>query len=53
MNTFKKLYKQFFGLTEQSEKGTISVKDPMEAEKLAKKGLDVKLVDEAQLINGY
>jgi hypothetical protein len=51
MNTFKKLYKQFFGLTEQSEKGTISVKDPMEAEKLAKKGLDVKLVDEAQLIN--
>ena len=51
MNAFKKLYKEFFGLTEQTEKGTISVKDPAKAEELAKKGLDVKIVDEAQLVN--
>ena len=51
MNKLKKLYKEFFGLTEQVEKGSISVKDPAKAEELAKKGLDVKLVDEAQLIN--
>lgn len=51
MNKLKKLYKEFFGLTEQAEKGSISVKDPAKAEELAKKGLDVKLVDEAQLIN--
>lgn len=51
MNKLKKLYKEFFGLTEQAEKGSISVKDPTKAEELAKKGLDVKLVDEAQLIN--
>ena len=51
MNKLKKLYKEFFGLTEQVAKGSISVKDPAKAEELAKKGLDVKLVDEAQLIN--
>jgi len=51
MKTLKKLYKDFFGLKEQAEKGSISVKDPKQAEDLAKKGLDVKLVDEAQLIN--
>jgi hypothetical protein len=51
MNTFKKLYKDFFGLAEQATKGSISVKDPAKAEELAKKGLDVKLVDEAQLVN--
>ena len=51
MNKLKKLYKEFFGLTEQTAKGSISVKDPAKAEELAKKGLDVKLVDEAQLIN--
>jgi hypothetical protein len=51
MNKFKKLYKEFFGLTEEAKKGSISVKDPAKAEELAKKGLDVKLVDEAQLIN--
>jgi hypothetical protein len=51
MNKLKKLYKEFFGITEQAEKGSISVKDPAKAEELAKKGLDVKLVDEAQLIN--
>ena len=51
MNKLKKLYKEFFGLTEQVAKGSISVKDPSKAEELAKKGLDVKLVDEAQLIN--
>ena len=51
MSNIKKLYKQFFGLREQAEKGSISVKDPAKAEELAKKGLDVKLVDEAQLVN--
>jgi hypothetical protein len=51
MKTLKKLYKDFFGLKEQAEKGSISVKDLKQAEDLAKKGLDVKLVDEAQLIN--
>lgn len=51
MNKLKKLYKEFFGLTEQAAKGSISVKDPAKAEELAKKGLDVKLVDEAQLTN--
>jgi hypothetical protein len=52
MNKLKKLYKEFFGIAEQATaKGSISVKDPAKAEELAKKGLDVKLVDEAQLIN--
>jgi len=51
MNKIKKLYKEFFGLTEQTDKGSISVKDPAKAEELANKGMDVKLVDEAQLIN--
>lgn len=51
MNKLKKLYKEFFGITEQPEKGSISVKDPAKAGELANKGFDVKLVDEAQLIN--
>jgi hypothetical protein len=51
MNNIRKFYKEFFGLREQDEKGSISVKDPAKAEELAKKGLDVKLVDEAQLVN--
>jgi hypothetical protein len=51
MNIFKKLYRDYFGLAEQTTRGSISVKDPKQAEDLAKKGLDVKLVDEAQLLN--
>ena len=51
MNNIRKFYKEFFGLREQAEKGSISVKDPAKAEELAKEGLDVKLVDEAQLVN--
>ena len=51
MNNIRKFYKEFFGLREQAEKGSISVKDSAKAEELAKKGLDVKLVDEAQLVN--
>jgi len=51
MNTFKRLYKEFFGLNEQTEKGSISVKDPKKAADFAKQGLDVNLVDEAQLVN--
>ena len=51
MNNFKRLYKEFFGLNEQTEKGSISVKDPKKAADFAKQGLDVNLVDEAQLVN--
>ncbi len=51
MNTFKRLYKEFFGINEQPEKGSISVKDPKQAADFAKQGLDVNLVDEAQLVN--
>jgi len=51
MSNIRKFYKEFFGLREQAGKGSISVKDPAKAEELAKKGLDVKLVDEAQLVN--
>ena len=51
MNNIRKFYKEFFGLREQAQKGIISVKTPPEAEELANKGFDVKLVDEAQLVN--
>ena len=51
MNKIKKFYKEFFGLREQTKKGSISVEDLAKAEELANKGLDVKLVDEAQLVN--
>jgi hypothetical protein len=54
MNQIKKFYKEFFGLREQTKKGSISVEDLAKAAKaaeLANKGLDVKLVDEAQLVN--
>lgn len=58
MDKVSKLYKQFFGLVEQTKSttsGTISVKDPKKAEDLAKKGIDVRLteteLDEAELLN--
>ena len=51
MNQIKKFYKEFFGLREQTKKGSISVEDLAKAAELANKGLDVKLVDEAQLVN--
>ena len=51
MNNIRKFYKEFFGLREQTKKGSISVEDLAKAEELANKGLDVKLVDEAQLVN--
>jgi len=58
MDKVSKLYKQFFGLVEQTESttsGTISVKDPKKAEDFAKKGIDVHLteteLDEAELLN--
>jgi hypothetical protein len=61
MNTLKKLYRDFFGLTEQvapkadPTKGTVSTKDPKHAEELAKKGVNVNLteteIDEAKLDN--
>ena len=51
MNQIKKFYKEFFGLREQTKKGSILVEDLAKAEELANKGLDVKLVDEAQLVN--
>ena len=54
MNKLKQLYRDYFGLTEQATKGSISVNDPAKAVELVKKGLDVKLVDvvdEARLDN--
>lgn len=58
MDKVSKLYKQYFGLTEQTKSttsGTISVKDPKAAEDFAKKGIDVHLteteLDEAELLN--
>jgi hypothetical protein len=60
MSVFKKLYKDFFGLTEQSTPmGSGAVKMPKDAKpedikKLTSKGVDVRLegeVDEAKLVN--
>ena len=60
MNKLKKLYKEFFGITEQTSTGKIETSDEKKAEELAKKGVTVKLttpgmteseIDEAQLIN--
>jgi hypothetical protein len=62
MNTLKKLYRDFFGLTEQAApvkadptKGTVSTKDPKHAAELAKQGVNVNLteteIDEAKLDN--
>ena len=42
MNKFKKLYRDFFGLTEAT--GKIETDDPAQAETMAKKGMNVKLV---------
>jgi hypothetical protein len=60
MNNLKKLYRDFFGLTEQTT-GKIETSDPKQAEVMAKKGMNVKLVktdltneselDEAELLN--
>jgi len=60
MNKLKKLYREFFGLNEDT--GKIETEDVNQAEEMAKKGINVKLVkpdmstedvdlDEAQLIN--
>lgn len=61
MNKIKKLYKEFFGLQEQSTaSGKIETSDEEKAQELAKKGVTVKLttpgiteneIDEAQLTN--
>jgi hypothetical protein len=40
MNKFKKLYRDFFGLTEAT--GKIETDDPAQAETMAKKGMNVK-----------
>lgn len=42
MNSLKKLYRDFFGLNEAA--GKIETDDPKQAEEMAKKGMDVKLV---------
>jgi hypothetical protein len=42
MNSLKKLYRDFFGLTEAA--GKIETDDPKQAEEMAKKGMTVKLV---------
>ena len=65
MNSLKKLYRDFFGLNEAT--GKIETDDPKQAEEMAKKGMNIKLVkpgiktetsheddtniDEAQLVN--
>lgn len=64
MRQLKKLYKDFFGLTEQTATGAISTKGsvkmpksakPEDIKKMTDKGVDVKLegqeIDEAQLVN--
>jgi len=61
MNKLKKLYKEFFGLTEQTQKpGSVKLPkttNPAEIKKMTDQGLDVKLetldtdLDEAQLLN--
>jgi len=61
MNKLKKLYKEFFGLTEQTQKlGSVKMSkttNPAEIKKMTDQGLDVKLetldtdLDEAQLLN--
>jgi len=52
MNKIKKLYKEFFGIREQTEKGSITIpkKDLALAADLAADGADI-IVGEAQLIN--
>ena len=42
MNKLRKLYRDFFGLTEAF--GKIETEDPAQAETMAKKGMNVKLV---------
>lgn len=59
MSKFKKLYRDFFGLTEQAETGTGSVKmakttPAAEIKKMTDQGINVKLegeLEEAQLVN--
>lgn len=58
MNKFKKLYRDFFGLTEQSTTGTVKMSkataDPAQIKKLTDTGVNVQLegeVDEAKLVN--
>jgi len=43
MNTFKKLYRDFFGLREAVVTGQITTADPKQAEEFAKKGMNVKI----------
>lgn len=61
MKSLKKIYRDFFGLNEQTA-GKIETDDPKQAEEMAKKGMNVKLVkpgmateevdlEEAQLVN--
>jgi hypothetical protein len=43
MDTFKKLYRDFFGLREVATPGQITTDDAKKAEEFAKKGMNVKL----------
>ena len=43
MNTFKKLYRDFFGLREAVVPGQVTTDDAKKAEEFAKKGMNVKL----------
>jgi len=60
IKSLKKIYREFFGLNEDT--GKIETEDPKQAEEMAKKGMNVKLVkpgmtteeldlEEAQLVN--
>lgn len=55
MSKFKDMYKSFFGINEQDDKsGAVKLpktSTPDDIEKYTDQGLDVELVDEAQLIN--
>ena len=49
MNTFKKLYRDFFGLREAVVPGQVTTDDAKQAEEFAKKGMNVKLTKPGQI----
>ena len=50
MNTFKKLYRDFFGLREAVVPGQVTTDDAKQAEEFAKKGMNVKLTKPGQIV---
>jgi len=49
MNTFKKLYRDFFGLREAVVPGQVTTDDAKQAEDFARKGMNVKLTKPGQI----